>query len=296
MRTFVLAGVLSGAVVVAPAIAAQAQESPARAPRFEVSVSFTTGWPQQDGAYTTDFVPSFQYTPHSGSAGQTLTVAAERAPGFAVGAAYFPHRRFGVQVFLNRFTSDLSGASGPYAVDVEYVANYPPDYVPTTSRYTRAHPWPNSAGSLTSLTISANLVARFGAGKVGAQVSGGPTIFRTSGSLRSLGYSVLWLGGHSTLNVAGYELEASIESASKLGLNAGGEVSVTLAPSIALLFDARYFWAPESNNEVRVARILDYEPAIDPESIAQIGQQMALQPIAIDPSFVRIAVGLKLLW
>lgn len=293
MRTLVVVSALC-TFVAAPAVAHAQQSSPA--PRFEVSGSFALNGPRQDGVYTTAYTPPFRFVTYTGSAGQALTLDTGRVAGFAVAAAYFPHSRLGVQVIVNRLESDLAGENTPYGVSVQYVALYPPDYMPREVLYERDTAWPDTVGSMSNLSISANAAVRLVDGPVGVQVSGGPSIFRTRGSMQRLGYTELWLGGHSVLFLSEPEVALAIEPKTTLGFNAGGEVAVSMSRLVALAIDARYFYAPTSSSDVRVTRILNLDELIDADSIDVIQTQMDLQPVEFDASFFRLAMGVKFSW
>jgi len=295
MNKLVVGGLLFGIAALAP-VAVHAQGPATDRPRFEVSVAFVSSSPRQDGTYSTSFVPPFDPSEHSGSAGQTVSLSLDRAAGFAVTAGYFPHPRYGLQVLVNRFESPFEGTNTPYEVLLVYIALQPPDYQPREYVYQRAQDWPDTEGALRSLSVSANAALRIGEGPVSAVVSGGPSVYRTGGEVQALGYTRLWLGGHSVLFLDESVVEIAVQPRTTLGFNAGGELVVALHGPLAVVFDGRYFYAPRSASDVRVTRILNFDEVISPESIEVIQEQMDLQPVQLDASFLRLGVGVKLRW
>jgi hypothetical protein len=295
MNKLVVGGILFGIAALAPG-AVHAQGATTDKPRFEVSVAFVSSSPRQDGTYSTSFAPPFDPGEHSGSAGQTVALSLDRATGFGITAGFFPRPRYGVQVLVNRFESPFGGANTPYEVLLTYVALQPPDFQPREYVYQRAQDWPDTEGALRSLSVSANAALRIGEGPVGAVVSGGPSIFRTGGEAQALGYTRLWLGGHSVLFLEESVVEVAVQPRTTLGFNAGGELVVALHGPLAVVFDGRYFYAPSSASHVRVTRILNFDELISPESIEVIQERMDLQPARLDASFLRLGAGLKLRW
>ena len=124
--------------------------------------------------------------------------------------------------------------------------------------------------------------------------SGGLTVFRTKVTVRSLGFTTLWMGGHSVLFLENYELEFAIEPTTRLGLNVGGELSIALGSQVSLFVDVRYYYSPTTKAEVSFTEILNLDEVIHREPIETIQEQMSPAAIEINPSFFRLSIGLKL--
>lgn len=276
--------------------AARAQERTGRPDRFEVTISLSIDRPLQDGTYETSYSPPFTPGAFSSSAGQALTLLAGRSTGLAAAFAYLPNGRIGVEALFNYFESSLAGANAPYEVFLRYTALLPPDYVPREFVYERSLQQRDTEGYLRNLSFSANTVVRVGDGPVSVQFSGGLSIFQIRGSAESLGYTKLWLGGHSVLFLEHYRMAFAVQPATALGLNLGAELDIALSDRLTLAIDGRYFYAPTSEAEVELTGIVNLDEVISVDPIPQIQQQMDLRPVEIDPSFLRLAFGLKVRW
>lgn len=297
MRAATLACALLLSILLLHPAPARAQQSAGSASRFEASAALAFEYPLHDGSYRTSYSPPFRFGPHAGTAGQTLTVTARRAPGFTGWFNWFPSGgRLGVQGLVNYFAADLEGSNGPYEVLLRYTALYPPDYLPRESVYRRSLAWRDTTGNLRNLALAANVVARLGDGPVSLRLSGGPTVLRTSGDGTGLGYTEFWLGGHSVLFLQQYRLAFAFEPQTGLGLDAGAALDIAVSEHVGVVVDGRYFWGPTQRAAVTLSEIINLDELISSESLAAIAQQMELPEMELDPSFLRLAGGLAIRW
>jgi hypothetical protein len=199
---------------------------------------------------------------------------------------------FGFQILASHFQTALSGANPPYDVALDYVSRPPPDYAPVQVSFTGSSPWPETEGHLRVFSLSANGLARLRRGRLTADFSGGLSYFNLRGEARSLGYTRLWLGGHSVLFLEEFGIEFSLEPTHQLGLNVGSQLSYSLGGKVELAMDGRYFFAPAARTDVRLTRIVRPEYRAG-DSIVEIEEQMGPRSMEISPSFLLLGFGLK---
>ena len=168
----------------------------------------------------------------------------------------------------------------------------------------------DSMGTVSSLNLSLNLAARFGAGKVQGVVSGGLTLFHnTFSSDSTFGYGVTTVEtseddqGNATVtqNIDALPVRLRLPSTSwnDLGFNIGAGLDVEAGKSASIVLEARYF--------VCRAHMLHWSPvygkydgifstdmtgmafgAAEAAEIASLGQTFDL---AVNPSYFQICLG-----
>ena len=226
--------------------------------------------------------------------GQTLALDARRAIGFETGANLFLTSHLGFQILVNRAAMDLGGTNGPYALELTYLSRQPPDSQPQTFTIQQSTPWPDTSGSLTQLTIAVNPVARLGRpDKLNVTVSGGLSYYRLKGTAQPLGYTTFRLGGHSVLFSDEYHLAVSLEPASVVGFNAGGDVNRPLSRHVAMVVGYRYLGGSAPDVVVRLSTIVNAEQVINQETAANIAARLAPGPARVSVSGSRLLFGVK---
>lgn len=114
---------------------------------------------------------------------------------------------------------------------------------------------------------------------------------RASGEVRSLGFTALHLGGHSTLFTEEFKVEAALDPATAAGFHVGGEVDVALGGSWRLRLGYRYVHASETF-QPRVARVVNADEIIQDEPLSRIESELALAPLQVGLSSSRLLLSL----
>jgi hypothetical protein len=114
---------------------------------------------------------------------------------------------------------------------------------------------------------------------------------RASGEVRSLGFTALHLGGHSTLFTEEFKVEAALDPATTAGFHVGGEVDVALGGSWRLRLGYRYVHASETF-QPRVARVVNADEIIQDEPLSRIESELALVPLQVGLSSSRLLLSL----
>jgi hypothetical protein len=165
------------------------------------------------GVVRSDFAPPLANGTGAGTANLRLTVESSDAFGFAAGARVFLTPHVGFEIGGGRTWSKLSGINEPYSLGLDYVSRQPPDYQPRDVSYTRSVPWPDTRGDrrVTALVAGPALRWTQPRGRVSGTVSGGLSLQRFDGAVRSLVYTEFRLGGHSTLFSSQHRVEVEPE-------------------------------------------------------------------------------------
>jgi hypothetical protein len=277
--------------------AAMAQPaSQASAPRLELWAGVSGTPSGASGQLVSSYSPALlfdgEFTSHGA---QTLVFRHTSAAGFEGGGNWFVTPYAGVQILVDRVSADVSGANGPYDVSLHYISRPPPSNQPIPVDVARSSIWPETAGSLTQLTMALNGVVRIGQpARVSATLSGGLSYYRLNGAVQPLGYTTYRLGGHSVLFEDDYRLALSLDPASALGYNLGGDLSLTVHRGVAVMVGYRYFGGPTVDVPARVTTILNADQVIVQQPIADINARLAPGPARVDLSGSRLVVGLKL--
>jgi len=168
----------------------------------------------------------------------------------------------------------------------------------------------DSTGTVSSLNLSLNLAARFGAGKVQGVVSGGLTLFHnTFSSDSTFGYGVTTVDtavddqGNATvtqhLDALPVRLNLPSTSWNATGFNIGAAMDVEAGENASIVLEARYYFCP--------SRTLHWNPVYgtydgifstditgmafgktEADEIASLGQTFDL---AVNPSYWQICLG-----
>jgi hypothetical protein len=226
---------------------------------------------------------------------QTLTFAGSSAVGFEAGANVWLTPRAGIQLLVDRTTRAVSGVNSPYNVSLHYISRLPPNDEPVPVDIEQSSAWPDTAGSLTQLTLAVNGVLRVAQyGRASVRLSGGLSFYRLDGTVQPLGYTTYRLGGHSVLFEDDYRLAVSLDPSNIVGFNGGGDLDVGLFRGAAVVVGYRYFGGPTADLPVQVATILNPDQIIAPQTIADIAQRLAPPPARVSVACSRVIVGLKL--
>jgi len=272
-----------------------ADEEPARS-RFEAWLGGSLADPSLDGTYETRYSPTFGLGGGAQSvdstAGQSLTVKAGLAAGGEAGIGWSPDRRWGLRLSVAFSASDLGGQNSPYSWSARFVERPPPDLLPQTIEVAQSLDWPDTEGRLRVTTLALGGYRRWEGRRVGGGLSAGAALVRASGEFRSLGFTALHLGGHSTFFTQEFEVEAAIDPTTVAAFHAGADVDVALGRSWRLRLDYRYLHAADASPTPRVTRVVNEDEVLLSEPLSRIESELALQPLHLDLSSSRLLLSL----
>jgi len=265
--------------------------------KFEVALSLGWASPRLDTLYSTRYSTPFNTeSVNMSSASQTLAINGRSGLAIGGSVSYFPGRSFGIQVHTDYVSSSLYGQNEPYKISFKYIGIDWPYPTPVERTVESSIPWPDTEGEIHHLTLSLNSIVRFEAGRKAAfYLSAGLSYFLMWGEIASLGYSKFWMGGHAVLYSEHARLQASLESAHKIGGNAAIGIKANIFESMFLFLEGRYFYCPKMDLKITPIQILNQEEIYMPsalESLLRIGEIMNLTPLRLNPSYVGIRAGL----
>ena len=273
---------------------AAAEEAPpaARRSRFEAWIGGSWTDPLLDTAYPTRYSPTFDFgRPAETTAGQSLTVRADGTIGGEIGVGWSPDARWNFRLTADRASSSLSGVNTPYAWSVRFVARPPPSNEPETIEVAQSLDWPDTQGELRVTTFALGISRRWEGRRVGGGIFAGGALLRASGEMRSLGFTALHLGGHSTFFTQEFEVEAALDPSTSAGFHVGGDVDVALSRSWRLRLAYRYLHASHTVTP-RVTRVVNAEEILLDEPLSRIESELALKPLDLDLSSSRLLLSL----
>jgi hypothetical protein len=266
------------------------EDTPGR-PHFEVWLGGSLADPALDTTYETRYSPTFGLGPVDSTAGQSLAVRGDRAFGGELGLGWSPDGRWGVRLSASRSAGDLSGTNSPYSWSARIVTLPPPDYVPQTFEVAQQLDWPDTEGRLRVLTVALGATHRWQGRRVGGGVSAGAALLRATGEVRSLGFTALHLGGHSTFFSQEFEVEAALDPATVGAFHAGADLDVALARRWRLRLGYRYLRAAEASLTPRVTRVVNEDEILLSEPLSRIESELALAPFRLDLSSSRLLLS-----
>jgi hypothetical protein len=199
----------------------------------------------------------------------------------------------GFQFLLDRVKANVAGQNAPQDVHLVWNTIAFPSPDPVVREIDFTVDAPDTEGTLDDLALSFNFVARFGAGRpVSGSISSGLTYFRFD--LEAEPYSAIagFLGGHAVLFNETYRMSYATDTTDAFGFNVGGSVDFALGSHAAIFVDGRLLWAPETDAPVTLTELLSQSVPTVP--ISQIDEYLAPAPIAIDPGYFRILLGVKI--
>lgn len=247
-----------------------------------------------DGTVATDYAATLDSGTSEGRASQTLTLNAPRHLGVGAGIGLFPARHVGVQFLLDYVTRELTGASSPFAVSLDYIGMLPPDYVPREYHAGGTIAWPAPTGSATQLTLSANGAWRCDAGRrLSVTISGGLTASRSKGFGESLAYTRFWLGGHSVLSSSVLATAFKFGPVTSVGFNVGGNLGVNLAGPLDLIVDVRAFRGGDIRPDIKLTRFVERSEPAGELAVDALAERMAPIRASFNPSFARVLLGVR---
>ena len=271
-----------------------ADETPpvARPSHFEAWLGGSWTDPLLDTAYETRYSPTFDFArPAETTAGQSLTVHADGTIGGEIGVGWSPDGRWSFRLTADRASSALSGVNTQYTWSVTFEALPPPSNEPQTIQVEQSLDWPDTEGELRVTTFALGIARRWEGRRVGGGVSAGGALVRASGEMRSLGFTTLHLGGHSTFFTQEFEVEAALDSQTTAAFYLGAEVDVALGKAWRLRLGYRYAHASETF-QPRVTRVVNADEILLDAPLSRIESELALRPLDVDLSSSRLLLSL----
>jgi hypothetical protein len=131
---------------------------------------------------------------------------------------------------------------------------------------------------------------------IGLTVSGGPTYLRVSGAVQPLGYTTFHLGGHSVLFEDDYRLAVAVKSANAVRFNVGGDLTIVVGRSTAVLVGYRYLAGPNVEVSLRPSAILNPDQVFFQQALDEIASRIAPVSMRLSPSGSRVLAGLKVMF
>jgi len=279
------------ALLAAP-VAADETPPVARPSHFEAWLGGSWTDPLLDTAYETRYSPTFDFArPAETTAGQSLTVHADGTIGGEIGVGWSPDGRWSFRLTADRASSALSGVNTPYTWSVTFEALPPPSNEPQTIQVEQSLDWPDTEGELRVTTFALGIARRWEGRRVGGGVSAGGALVRASGEMRSLGFTTLHLGGHSTFFTQEFEVEAALDSQTTAAFYLGAEVDVALGKAWRLRLGYRYAHASETF-QPRVTRVVNADEILLDAPLSRIESELALRPLDVDLSSSRLLLSL----
>jgi hypothetical protein len=211
-------------------------------PQFELSlyggyaltsVRGTTAYSDTYSSYFGYFDPINEST--------TIDLKSKNGIFFGGSLSYFFSSNIGLQLSVGYLNSDVPNTS---------TVDYSRHDTLNGQTYSDSFSW-TGTGTLSTIPISLNLVARFGSDRLSAYVSGGPTLYLNSyEATSSFGYGIydysvtyiypnLYYTDYIDMLQVGLEIPKT--SWTGFGGDLGAGVTFLLSPSIGLSLDARYY-------------------------------------------------------
>jgi opacity protein-like surface antigen len=282
-------GILAACVLATPAGAQPGPDA-----RIDIGLSGGLALTRVDG--TSPYSDTWSYAWLSTVTERTTISAASKA-AFSLGGdvTYYVTPRLGIQLAAGFISSDT-----PTSAVGEMSWTWVPLISGTT--FTKSATW-SGTGSLRAMPLSVNLVGRFGPGRARGFLSAGPTLFLNTFEATSLvAYGVSTNAGVEQF-IDAIPVPAAIPRTSwgKVGANVGGGFIYQLSPMLALTMEARYFLCGRKSLSweltpgrydgyfYKVIKAFDFTQA-DADDVSN-GK---LQAFEVNPSHLRIAVGLRL--
>jgi hypothetical protein len=257
----------------------------------DVKAELGFGWslvaPALSTSYLNQFTPPMTPLSNYVSSSASQTVRLKGKIGYGISGLFniLVADTAGVQVLVDYFRPSLGGSNSNFDVTLNYTTIGP-------RTYTRQGAWPDSRGDFTETTYSLNGLVRFSLSpELDLRLSGGPTVFYLKGEAMPMGFVSFRLEQDAevyTLFIKTYQLAYDFGSETTYGGNLGGELAYTVARTIILALDIRYFLSSGADFAMRV---MPNEGLTDP--IEPIESALNLGTIRINPSYLRMALTLR---
>ena len=255
------------------------------------SVRGTTAYTDTYSSYFGYFDPITEST--------TIDLKSKNSFFFGGSFTYYFNPNFGLQLSAGFLNSDVPNTS---TVTYTRLNNN------NGQTYTDNFAW-TGTGTLNSIPISLNLVARFGNDQLSGYVSGGPTLYLNSyQATSSFGYGIYDWGIQyiypvyyftDYIDLLQVGLEIPKTSWTGIGGNIGAGVTLNVSPSIGLSLDARYYLCPAKDLPWNF-QLGDYNGVLNTltgysftQDDADYVTGLGTLTTKVNPSFFKISAGLS---
>jgi len=272
--------------------------------RVSLSLSKNGFYPFQNSLYRSQYTPPWAFLKpktYTSAASQDLVLDAESSSGTSLSIAVSVTRRWDILFRVDWATSTVSGLNKSYSFSLDYVSMYPSDMPPRNVHVAESYYWPETTGELKHLSFSLNAQARFRIFQgVNLELSGGLTYFILKGEASSLGFTLLWMGGHEVFGWWNYQLKFSFGPQETLGGNLGLGIEIPVIRPVFIFAGVHAFFAPKIRIKPKLEEFLNKEDVwiiymlSDIESISDIEPFMNLQPLELNPGRIQLHLGIRL--
>lgn len=273
--------------------------------KVALSLSKSGFYPFQNSLYRSQYTPPWAFLKpktYTSTAAQDLVLDAESSSGTSLSIAVSVTRRWDVLFRVDWATSTLSGFNKPYGFTLDYVSTFPSHIPPRNVHRTESYDWPETTGSLKHLSFSLNALARFKIFQaLTLEMSGGLTYFTLKGEASSLGFTLLWMGGHETVGEWNYQLKFSFGPKGTFGGNLGLGIEIPVIRPIFIFAGVHAFFAPKIRIKPKLEEFLNKKEDVgiiymlsDFESISDIEPFMNLQPLELNTGRFQFHLGIRL--
>jgi len=263
----------------------------------DVSVEFGFGAslsvPAFSTAYRNQFTPPMTPPANAILSSASQTVRLKGEPSVAVTGLFnlLFGEHWGFQFLFDTFRPGFGGANDPLALRLIYYVNGPTDRF----LYAKAFPFPDSKGDYLETTYSLNGIYRLPlSASVALYFSGGYSAFHiSSAQAQPMGFASFRLDtttdpSNPALYIKTYQLVYNLGSKTTQGFNLGGELAFTVIRIVLLSVDVRYYFSPNADFTMHIR-----QDQVLTEPVGPIEDALNLQPLRIDPSYLRVSFAIR---
>ena len=263
--------------------------------RFELGFGWTLVKPAINASYINQYAPPLTVAPTvpppsaryiGSSASQTVQFKGKATYGMNGFFNVLFTENIGFQVLADYHRPGLGGSSGPYEVEMQFLAFEPETYSRSIID------WPASKGNLTQTIFSLNALARFRvASNLSLSLSGGPSVFHFEGKGGYVGYTFFnldYADNEYVLSGGTYQMIVEFGPQTKYGLNMGIEAAYEAFQHVILAFDIRWYGAPKSDFPLHVV-----EDDVITKPLDEIETTIGLGALRVNPSYFRAGLAVR---
>lgn len=263
-------------------------------PAAGVSVEFGFGAslsvPAFSTAYRNQFTPPMTPAANALSSSASQTIRLNGEPSVAITGLFnlMFDEHWGLQFLFDSFRPGFGGTNDPLDLNLTYYLTDPADVYAFSKQY----PYPDSKGDYSETTYSLNGIYRLPMSEsVALYFAGGFTAFHlTSAQAQPMGFASFRLetDPEPLLNIKTYQLVYDLGTRTTYGFNLGGELAFTVLRIMVLSLDVRYYFSPKADFSMSIR-----EDAGLTDPIGPIEDALNLQPLSVDPSYLRLCLGIR---
>ncbi len=260
----------------------------------DVSVEFGFGAslsvPAFSTAYRNQFSPPMTPAANALSSSASQTVRLKGEPSVAITGLFnlLFDQHWGFQFLFDTFRPGFGGTNDPLDVNLTYYLTDPADIFAFSKQY----PYPDSKGDYSETTYSLNGVYRLPlSDSVALYFTGGYSAFYLKSlQAQPMGFASfrLEMTPDPLLDIKTYQLVYDLESKTTHGFNLGGDLAFQVLRIMLLSVDVRYYFSPKADFTMHIR-----EDAGLTEPVGPIEDALNLQPLSVDPSYLRLSFTIR---